>query len=46
MKVEFKKYTDKDDFLIMITPAIAFGKENSEWSIGFYWLCFSIDIYF
>ena len=30
MKVEFKKYTDKDDFLVMITPAIAFGKENSE----------------
>ena len=46
MKVEFNKYTDKDNFLTMITPAIAFGKENCEWSIGFCWLCFSIYIYF
>ena len=46
MKVEFNKYTDKDNFLIMITPAIAFGKENGERSIGFCWLCFAISIYF
>lgn len=46
MKVEFKKYTDKDDFLIMITPAIAFGKDSGEWSIGFCWLCFAINIDF
>ena len=30
MKVEFNKYTDKDNFLIMITPTIDFGKENGE----------------
>ena len=46
MKVEFNKYTDKDDFLIMITPAIAFGKDSGEWSIGFCWLCFVINIDF
>ena len=46
MKVEFDKYTDKDNFFIMITPAITFGKENGELFIGFCWLCFSIDIYF
>lgn len=46
MKVEFNKCRDKDDFLITITPAIAFGKINGERSIGFYWLCFAISIYF
>ena len=46
MKVEFNKYTDKDDFLIMITPAIAFGKDSGKWSIGFCWLCFAINIDF
>ena len=46
MKVEFNKYIDKDGFLMMITPAIAFGKENDEWSIGFCWFCFAINIDF
>ena len=46
MKVEFNKYTDKDDFLMMITPAIAFSKERGGLSIGFCWLCFAITIYF
>lgn len=46
MKVEFNKYIDKDDFIIMINPAIAFGKENGKWSIGLAWLCFVINIEF
>ena len=46
MKVEFYKYTDKDDFFIMITPAIAFSKDSGKRSIGFCWLCFAIDIDF
>ena len=46
MKVEFNKYTDKDDFLMMITPAIAFSKESGESYIGFCWFCFAIIIYF
>ena len=46
MKVEFNKYIDKNDFLIMITPAIAFGKESGKWHIGFSWLCFVINIDF
>lgn len=46
MKVEFNKYTDKDDFLITIIPTIAFGKELCKWSIEFVWLCFVISIEF
>ena len=46
MKVEFNKYTGKDDFFMMITPAIAFGKESGKWHIGLGWLCFVINIKF
>ena len=46
MKIEFNKYTDKDNFLIMITPAIAFNKDRGGWSIGFCWFCIAISIYF
>lgn len=46
MKVEFNKYTDKNDFLIMIAPTIAFGKDRGTWSIAFAWLCFAINIDF
>ena len=44
MKVEFFKYIDEDNFFVIITPCIAFSKENNIWSISFGWLCFSIDI--
>lgn len=46
MKVSFDKYTDKNDFLIMLIPAIAFGKLSGTWSIGISWLCFVINIDF
>ena len=46
MKVEFNKYTDKDDFLIMIVPTIAFSKDSGKLSVGFAWLCFVINIEF
>lgn len=46
MKVEFNKYTDKNDFIITIAPTITFGKDRGTWSIAFAWLCFSINIDF
>ena len=46
MKIEFKKYTDKDDFVIIITPIIAFYKDNGKRFIVFAWLCFAINVEF
>lgn len=46
MKIIFNKYTDKDDFLVMLTPAIGFGKDSGTWTIEFCWLCFIINIEF
>lgn len=46
MKVTVDKYTDKNDFIFAIIPTIAFSKNNGIWSIGFLWMCFSINIEF
>lgn len=46
MKVEFEKIANKDDFIIMIIPTIAFGKQDTGWFIGCTWLCFAIQINF
>ena len=46
MKVEFEKFTDKNDLVIMIIPTIAFGKQDTGWFIGCAWLCFELGIYF
>ena len=37
-------YNENEDKLDCVSGA--FGKENGELSVGFCWLCFSIDIYF
>lgn len=46
MTFEFAKYIDKDGFMLMITPALAFSKESGTKTIAFAWLCFTLTIEF